>query len=46
MWWWILAIAFLVLWSLGAITAYTFGGFINILLMVVAIITSAKVLHG
>jgi len=43
---WTLAIVFLVLWLLGLITSYTFGGLIHILLAVALVVIIIRLFQG
>ena len=41
-----LLLVFLVLWLLGVVTSYTFGGFIHILLVVAIVVVLLRVIQG
>ena len=43
---WTLVIVLLVLWLLGLITAYTFGGVLHVLLVVALILVVIRLLQG
>lgn len=43
---WTLAVILLVLWGLGLVTSYTFGGFIHILLIVALIVFVLQLVQG
>jgi hypothetical protein len=43
---WTIAVVLLVLWLLGLVTSYTFGGFINIFLVVALIVFLFNILSG
>ena len=42
----IIAAILLVLWFLGTITAYTFGGLLHILLVIAIVVVILKVIEG
>lgn len=41
-----LLIVLLVLWALGLVTSYTFGGFIHILLVIAIVVVLLRVIQG
>lgn len=43
---WIIAIIFIILWSVGMITSLTFGGFIHILLVLAVIAVLIRLIRG
>ena len=43
---WTLAVILLVLWLLGLITSYTFGGLVHILLVVILIVVVLQLVQG
>ena len=43
---WTVAITMIVLWALGLITSYTFGGFIHVLLVVALIVIIVRLITG
>ncbi|MHB1156770.1 MAG: lmo0937 family membrane protein [Phycisphaerales bacterium] len=43
---WTLALVLLVLWLLGLITSYTFGGVIHILLIVALVVIVVRLIQG
>ena len=43
---WTIFVVLLVLWALGLVTAYTFGGFIHILLFAAGVILVMRVFRG
>ncbi len=43
---WTIFVILLVLWALGLVTAYTFGGFIHILLFVALAILVIRLIQG
>jgi len=43
---WTLFVIMLVLWLLGMVTTYTFGGFIHVLLVVAAILLVVRLVSG
>jgi hypothetical protein len=43
---WTLAVIMLVLWGLGLVTSYTFGGFIHILAVVALVVVLVRVIQG
>jgi hypothetical protein len=43
---WTLAVLLLVLWGLGLVTSYTFGGFIHILLVLAVVAVVIRVIQG
>ncbi len=43
---WTLFVILLVLWLLGMVTSYTFGGFVHILLVVAVIVLVVNLLQG
>jgi hypothetical protein len=43
---WTVAITMIVLWALGLITSYTFGGFIHILLVAGLIVIIVRLITG
>ena len=43
---WTLALIFLILWGLGLVTSYTFGGFIHILLVVALVVVVVRLIQG
>lgn len=43
---WTLALILLVLWGLGLVSSYTFGGFIHVLLVVALVVVVIRVLQG
>jgi hypothetical protein len=43
---WTIAVILLVLWLLGMLTAYTFGGLIHILLVIAVIVIVIQLIQG
>jgi hypothetical protein len=43
---WTIALVLLLLWLLGLITSYTFGGFIHILLVVALVVVVLRLILG
>ena len=43
---WTIAIILLVLWVLGVVTAYTFSGFVHLLLVCAIVIILLRVIQG
>jgi len=43
---WTVAIILVVLWLVGLITSYTFGGFIHILLVIAVIVIVVNLIQG
>jgi hypothetical protein len=43
---WTLFVILLVLWLLGLVTSFTFGGFIHILLVVAIVVALIQILSG
>lgn len=43
---WTICVILLVLWALGLVTSYTFGGFIHILLFVALIVLAVRIFQG
>jgi hypothetical protein len=43
---WTIAVILLVLWLLGMLTAYTFGGLIHILLVIAVIVIVVQLIQG
>ncbi|MFH2002041.1 MAG: lmo0937 family membrane protein [Planctomycetota bacterium] len=43
---WTLAILFLLLWMLGLLSSYTFGGLIHILLVVALVVVIIRLIQG
>lgn len=43
---WTLALILIVLWMLGLITSYTFGGFIHILLVLALVVVIVRLIQG
>lgn len=43
---WTIFIVLLVLWALGLLTAYTFGGLIHILLVIALVILVIRLIQG
>jgi len=43
---WTIAIILVVLWLVGLISSYTFGGFIHILLVIAVIVIVVKLIQG
>ncbi|HEY5555519.1 lmo0937 family membrane protein [Acetobacterium sp.] len=43
---WTVAIILVVLWLIGFITSYTFGGFIHILLVIAVIVIVVNLIQG
>lgn len=41
-----IAVVMIVLWLLGLVTAYTFGGFIHILLAIALVVVLLRVIEG
>lgn len=41
-----IAVVLLLLWGLGMVSAYTMGGFINVLLVVAVIVVLVRVIQG
>jgi Family of unknown function (DUF5670) len=41
-----IAILLLVLWLLGMVSSYTFGGFIHILLVIAVVVVLVRVIRG
>ena len=43
---WTIIVILLILWFLGLVSAYTFGGFIHILLVIAIILIIVRLLQG
>lgn len=43
---WTIIIILLVLWALGLLTAYTFGGLIHLLLVIAIVIVVVRLIRG
>jgi hypothetical protein len=43
---WTLALILVILWALGLVTSYTFGGMIHLLLVVALVVIVIRVLQG
>lgn len=43
---WTIFVILLVLWLLGLVTAYTFGGFIHILLLLAVVVLVIRLIQG
>jgi hypothetical protein len=43
---WTLALVLVILWALGLVTSYTFGGMIHLLLVVALVVIVIRVLQG
>jgi hypothetical protein len=43
---WTLALILVILWALGLVTAYTFGGMIHLLLVVALVVIVIRALQG
>jgi hypothetical protein len=43
---WTIFVILLVLWALGLVTSYTFGGFIHILLIVALAVLVVRIIQG
>jgi hypothetical protein len=43
---WTIFVILLVLWALGLVTSYTFGGFIHILLLLAVVILVIRLFQG
>ena len=43
---WTIAIIFVLLWALGLITSYTFGGFIHVLAALAAVLLLVRIIQG
>jgi hypothetical protein len=43
---WTIFVILLVLWALGLVTSYTFGGFIHILLFVALAVLVVRIIQG
>ena len=43
---WTIAVLLVILWLLGMVSAYTFGGFIHLLLLVAIIAVLIRVIQG
>jgi hypothetical protein len=43
---WTIAVVLLVLWLLGLVSSYTFGGFIHILLVLAIIAVLVRIIQG
>jgi len=43
---WTIALIFIVLWALGLVTAYTMGGFINVLLVLAVVAVLVRIIQG
>jgi hypothetical protein len=43
---WTLFVILLVLWILGIVSSYTFGGFIHILLVVAVVVLLIRIIQG
>ena len=41
-----IAVVMIILWLLGLVTAYTFGGFIHILLAIALVVVLLRVIEG
>ncbi len=42
---WTIAVVMLVLWALGLITSYTFGGFVHILLVAAVVVLLLQIIQ-
>jgi hypothetical protein len=43
---WTIAIILVLLWAIGMITAYTFGGFIHVLVAVAVVLLLVRIIKG
>ena len=43
---WTIFVIFLVLWLLGLVTSYTFGGLVHILLVVALVVLAIQLIQG
>ena len=43
---WTVAVILAILWLLGVVTSYTFGGFVHILLVLAVIVILIRVIQG
>ncbi len=43
---WTIAIIFVLLWALGLISSYTFGGFIHVLVALAAVLLLVRIIQG
>jgi len=43
---WTIFVILLVLWLLGVVTSYTFGGFIHLLLVVAIVVVLIRIIQG
>lgn len=43
---WTIAVVLMVLWMLGLVSSYTFGGFIHILLVLAVVVVLVRVISG
>jgi len=43
---WTIAVILIILWLLGVVTSYTFGGFIHVLLVIAIIVILIRVIKG
>jgi len=43
---WIIAVLLMILWVIGLVTAYTFGGLIHILLVIALVVIIVQLLQG
>lgn len=43
---WTIAVALLLLWALGLVSATTMGGFIHVLLIAAIVLVLVRVIHG
>jgi hypothetical protein len=43
---WTIALIMVVLWLLGLITSYTFGGFVHILLVIAIVVILVRLIQG
>jgi hypothetical protein len=43
---WTIAMVLLVLWALGLITGYTFGGFIHALIVIAVVVVLVRMISG
>lgn len=43
---WTIFVILLIMWALGLVTAYTFGGFVHILLVIALIVLVVNLIQG
>ena len=43
---WTIAVVLIILWLLGLVSAYTFGGFIHVLLVVAIVVVLIRIIKG